>query len=48
MDFLKKISPGLLGWLTGLGLPLGTLFILVEYSVDGNAIDTIPILYDYD
>ena len=48
MDFLKKISPGLLGWLTGLGLPLGALFILIEYSVDGNALDTIPMLYDND
>ena len=48
MDFLKKISPGLLGWLTGLVLPFGTLFLLIEYSVDGNAVDTIPILYAYD
>ena len=48
MDFLKKISPGLLGWLTGLVLPFGTLFLLIEYSVDGNAVDTIPMLYAYD
>ena len=48
MDFLKNISPGLLGWLTGLVLPLGTLLLLIEYSVDGNALDTIPMLYAYD
>ena len=48
MDFLKKISPGLLGWLTGLVLPFGTLFLLIEYFVDGNALDTIPMLYNYD
>ena len=48
MDFLKKISPGLLGWLTGLVLPFGTLFLLIEYVVDGNAVDTIPMLYAYD
>ena len=48
MDFLKKISPGLLGWLTGLVLPFGTLFLLIEYMVDGNALVTIPILYAYD
>ena len=48
MDFLKKISPGSLGWLTGVVLPLGTLFLLIEYSVDGNAVDTIPMLYIYD
>ncbi len=48
MDFLKKISPGLLGWLTGLVLPFVTLFLLIEYMVDGNALDTIPVLYAYD
>ena len=48
MDFLKKISPVLLGWLTGLVLPFGTLFLLIEYSVDGNAVDTIHMLYAYD
>ena len=48
MDFIKKISPGLLGWLTGLVLPFVTLFLLIEYMVDGNALDTIPVLYAYD
>ena len=48
MDFLKKISPELLGWLTGLVLPFVTLFLLIEYMVDGNALDTIPVLYSYD
>ena len=48
MDFLKKISPGLLGWMTGLVMPFGTLFLLIEYFVVGNALDTIPLLYAYD
>ena len=48
MDFLKKISPGLLGWLTGLVLPLGTLFLLIEFSIDGNALDAMPKLYEND
>tara|TARA_B100000900_G_scaffold296388_1_gene254946 strand:+ start:4392 stop:4688 length:297 start_codon:yes stop_codon:yes gene_type:complete len=48
VDFLKKISPGLLGWLTGLVLPFVTLFLLIEYMVDGNALVTIPILYAYN
>ena len=48
MDFLKKISPGLLGWLTGLVLPFVTLFLLIENMFDGNALDTIPLLYAYD
>ena len=48
MDFLKKISPGLLGWLTGLILPFATLFLSIEYAVDGNALNTIPLLYAYD
>jgi hypothetical protein len=48
MDFLKKIRPGLLGWLTGLVFPFGTLILLVEFSVDGNAFDTIPQLYAFD
>ena len=48
MDFLKKISPGLLGWLTGLVLPLGTLFLLIEFSIDGNALDAMPKPYEND
>ena len=48
MGLLKKISPGLLGWLIGLAIPFGMLLLLVEFSVDGNALDTIPILYAYD
>jgi len=48
MDFLKKISPGLLGWLTGLFLPFGTLILLIEYSGDSNVLDAIPMLYAQD
>jgi len=48
MGLLKKISPGLLGWLIGLAIPFGMLLLLVEFSADGNALDTIPILYAYD
>ena len=48
MGLLKKISPGLLGWLIGLAMPFGMLLLLVEFSADGNALDTIPILYAYD
>ena len=48
MGLLKKISPGLLGWLIGLSIPFGMLLLLVEFSADGNALDTIPILYAYD
>ncbi len=48
MGILKKISPGLLGWLIGLVIPFGMLLLLVEFSADGNALDTIPILYAYD
>jgi hypothetical protein len=29
-------------------LPFGTLFLLIEYSVDGNAVYTIPMLDAYD
>ncbi|GIR81667.1 MAG: hypothetical protein CM15mP83_3930 [Flavobacteriaceae bacterium] len=43
-DLLKKISPGLLGWLIGLAIPFGMLLLLVEFSADGNALDTIPSL----
>ena len=48
MGLLKKISPGLLGWLIGLAIPFGMLLLLVEFSADGNALDTIPIIYAYD
>ncbi len=48
MDVLKRISPGLMGWLIGLMIPFGMLLLLVEFSVDGKALDTIPILYAYD
>ncbi len=48
MGLLKKISSGLLGWLIGLAMPFGMLLLLVEFSADGNALDTIPILYAYD
>ena len=48
MGLLNKISPGLLGWLIGLAMPFGILLLLVEFSADGNALDTIPILYAYD
>ena len=48
MDLLKKISSGLLGWLIGLAIPFGMLLLLVELSADGNALDTIPILFAYD
>jgi hypothetical protein len=48
MGFLKKIRPGLLGWLTGLVFPFGTLILLVEFSVDGNAFDTISHLNAFD
>ncbi len=48
MGLLNKISPGLLGWLIGLAIPFGMLLLLVEFSADGNALDTIPILYAYD
>ena len=48
MGLLKKISSGLLGLLIGLAMPFGMLLLLVEFSADGNALDTIPILYAYD
>jgi hypothetical protein len=48
MDFLKKISAGLMGWLSGLVVPFGTLLLLVEYSMEGSALDSIPTLYAYD
>ena len=48
MDFLKKISAGLIGWLSGLVIPFGTLLLLVEYSMEGSALDSIPTLYAYD
>ena len=37
MDFLKKISPGLIGWLIGMVFPFCTL-IFVEYSMDGDVL----------
>ena len=48
MGLLNRISPGLFGWLIGLAVPFGMLLLLVEFLADGNALDTIPILYAYD
>ena len=48
MGPLKRISPGLFGWLIGLAIPFVMLLLLVEFSADGNALDTIPILNAYD
>ena len=48
MGLLNRISPGLFGWLIGLAIPFVMLLLLVEFSADGNALDTIPILHAYD
>ena len=44
MDFLKKISPGLIGWLIGMIFPFCTLIFSVEYSMDGDVFENIRVL----
>lgn len=36
MDFFQRLSPGLIGWLLGLLVPLATLLLMLYFFMDGT------------
>ena len=46
MGFYRRLSPGLIGWLSGLLVPMLTLLLLIHFFVDGawdSKINTLEV-----